>query len=142
MSLDLLAVHDQITAKLKELPQDVYEIDVPADDKIQFGGNKLFLPYIVVTYGDMIESGSRGIVSVRENLGVSYALIQATAPTQRAARQVANAVRELLTGFQPTDAGELRLEGGRHYTVQANNTVPKRYVAEVAYTFVVNTVVS
>jgi hypothetical protein len=144
MSLNLLAVHDQITNKLKELPQDVYDTAVPEDVKITHGGSKLFLPYIVAFYGDMAESSrGKGITSVRNNAGVSYAIVRCIAPTERAARQVADLVRDKLVGFQPTDAGELRLTaGGRTYTNTDGNGAPERFVTEIPFTFIVNTVVS
>jgi hypothetical protein len=73
---------------------------------------------------------------------MSYCVVQSYAPTERAARQVANIVRDKLTGFKPTDAGEMRLSGGRTYSTVESRAVPKKYISEVAFTFVVNTVVS
>lgn len=143
MSLDILAVHNQITDKLRtDLAQDVYETAVPDDKKIAHGANGLFNPYVVVAYGDMTEAGNgRGIVSSRYNTGISYCLISCVAPTQMAARQVANLVRDSLLGFQPSDAGELRPAGGRNYAKTDSNTaVPANYVSELAFTFAVNTV--
>lgn len=143
MSLNLLAVQDQITAKLNELPQDVYETAVPDNEKIKHSNN-LFLPYIVVFYGDMSESPrGRGITSVRQNMGVSYAIVRCIAPTDRAAKQVAGLVRDKLTGFKPSDAGELRLSsGGTSYAESDDSTGPTRYMTEIPFTFAVNTVVS
>lgn len=144
MSLNLLAVQDQITNKLKELNQDVYDTAVPENVKIAHGGNKLFLPYIVVSYGDMAESArGRGITSVRHNVGISYAVVKCVAPTERAAREVAGLVRDKLLGFKPTDAGEMRLTpGGRNYVDADGNGSPERYVAEIPFVYIVNTVVS
>ena len=143
MSLDLLAVQDQITAKLNELPQDVYETSVPDNKKVAYSNN-MFLPYIVVFYGDMSENPrGRGITSVRNNAGLSYAIVRCIAPTDRAAKQVAGLVRDKLTGFQPTDAGELRLSsGGSSYVETDNSTASTHYITEIPYVFIVNTVVS
>ena len=143
MSLDLMAVQDEITAELETMAQDIYITAVPDDSKVAHGANGLFLPYVVVLYADMKEAASgNGITSVRHNPGISYCVAQAHAPTERAARQVANIIRDKLTGFTPTDAGELRLSGGRTYATVENNAVPKKYISEVAFTFIVNTVVS
>lgn len=143
MSLNLLAVQDQITAKINELPQDVYETAVPENVKVK-NNNGLFLPYIVVMYGDMAESTrGRGITSVRDNAGISFALVRCIAPTERAARQVAGLVRDKLVGFKATDAGEMRLiAGGKNYVDTDGNGSPERYVAEIPFSFIVNTVVS
>jgi len=143
LSLNILAVHDQITAKLNELNQDVYEISVPEDTKIKMGPNGLFLPYIVAVYSDMQESSTgKGIISSKFNAGTSFCVVECVAPTQRAARQVADLVRNKLAGFIPTDAGELRLVGGLSYTSMDPRGVPKKYISEVSFAFTVNTVVS
>jgi len=142
LSLDLLAVHDQITTKLNELNQDVYDISVPEDTKIKMGANGLFLPYVVAVYSDMQESSNgKGILSTRYNTGTSFCVVECVGPTQRSARQVANLVRDKLTGFIPTDAGELRLVGGTNYTQLDSSAVPKKYISEVSFIFTVNTVV-
>jgi hypothetical protein len=125
------------------MSQDIYVTAVPDDTKINHGTSGLFLPYVVVLFADVKESASgNGITSVRHNPGISYCVAQAYAPTERAARQVANILRDKLTGFKPNDAGELRLSGGRTYSNVESNAVPKKYVSEVAFTFIVNTVVS
>jgi hypothetical protein len=143
MSLNLLAVQDQITTQLNTMSQDIYVTAVPDDSKVANGANGLFLPYVVVLFADMKEAVSgNGITSVRHNPGISYCVVQAFAPTERAARQVSNIVRDKLTGFKPTDAGELRLSGGKTYSTVEYNAVPKKYVSEVAFMFIVNTVVS
>ena len=143
MSLDLLSVQDQIVTELETMAQDVYVTAVPDDSKVKNGPNGLFLPYVVVLFADVKEAASgNGITSVRHNPGVSYCVVQGHAPTEKAARQVANIIRDKLTGFKPVDAGELRLSGGRTYTSVENNAVPKKYISEVAFTFIVNTVVS
>jgi hypothetical protein len=143
LSLDLLSIQDEIVNELNDLPQDVFVTAVPDDSKVPHGANGLFLPYIVALFSDMKEMASgNGITSVRHNPGISYCVIQTYAPTERAARQVSNLVRDKLTGFKPNDAGELRLSGGKTYSTVETNAVPKKYVSEVAFTFVVNTVVS
>jgi hypothetical protein len=143
LSLDLLAVQDQILEQLSELPQEFFTTAVPDDTKVKHGANGLFLPYGVVLFSDVMEARSgKGITSTRQNPGVSYCVVQCHAPTDRAARQLANIVRDKLAGFQPTDAGQLRLAGGRSYGDVENNAVPKKYISDVAFTFIVNTVVS
>lgn len=138
MSLNLLAVQDQITAKLGELAQDVYETSAPDDSKLRFDETGNLLPYIVVQYSDMYPGGSNGITGARYDTGQSYAIITCVSANQRASRQVADLVRDKLTGFTPTDGGELRFAGGA--IDYANPDVkPNRYIAEVAFTFAVNT---
>jgi hypothetical protein len=138
MSLNLLAVQDQITEKLRELAQDVYETSAPDDSKLRFDDAGNLLPYIVVQYSDMYPGISNGITGARYDMGTSYALITCVSSNQRAARQVADLVRDKLTGFIPDDGGELRFAGGA--VDYANpDAKPNRYVAEVGFTFAVNT---
>lgn len=137
MALNLVAVQDQITTKLSELPQDVYETSAPDDSKLRFDSSGNLLPYIVVQYSDMYPGGDNGITGARYDAGVAYALITCVSANQRASRLVADAVRDKLTGFRPSDAGELRFAGGS--IDYANpDAKPNRYVTEVAFTFSVN----
>jgi len=138
MSLDLLSVQDEITAKLRELPQDVYETTAPDDSKLRFDVSGNILPYIVVMYSDMYEStDSNGVIGTRYDSKVSYADIMCVGPTERSARQVAGVVRDKLLGFKPNDAGQLMLDGGTAYATKDNK--PNRYAAEVSFAFPVNT---
>jgi hypothetical protein len=138
MTLNLLAVQDQITAKLRELAQDVYETSAPDDSKLRFDESGNLLPYIVVQYSDMYPGNGNGIIGARYDSGQSYALITCVSANQRASRQVADLVRDKLTGFTPTDGGELRFAGGS--IDYANpDAKPNRYVTEVGFTFAVNT---
>ncbi len=140
MALDLLAVQDSIVSKLRELPQDVYETAVPDDSKLRFDANGMILPYIVIEYSDMYEmANANGILSSRMDTKMSYVIVSCIGPTERSARQVANLVRDKLTGFVPTDAGEMKLSGGGvSYTKP--ETKLNRYMNELAFTFPVNIV--
>jgi hypothetical protein len=139
MSLDLLSVQDEIIAKLKELAQDVYETSVPEGTKLRFGADGNILPYIVVEFSDMYESGaSNGILSSKYDSKVSYIIVSCVGPTERSVRQVAGLVREKLTGFTPNDAGELKPTGGASYT--SSNEKTSRYISDISFTFLVNTV--
>ncbi len=138
MSLNLLAVQDQITEKLRELAQDVYETSAPDDSKLRFDESGNLLPYIVVQYSDMYPGNGNGIVGARYDSGQSYAIATCVSSNQRASRQVADLVRDKLVGFTPADAGEIRFAGG---SIDYSNpdAKPNRYVTEVGFTFVVNT---
>lgn len=140
MSMNLLAVQDQITAKLNELAQDVYESAPPEDSKLNFDANGNLLPYIVVQYSDMYPTGlPGGITGQLYNVAQSYCIVACVSTNQRASRQIADAVRAKLIGFKPTDAGELTFSGGAiDYLDQ--DAKPTRYVAEIGFTFPVNTV--
>lgn len=139
MSLNLIAVTDQITEKLSELPQDVYETSAPEDSKLKFDASGRLLPYIVVQYSDMYPTGTgNSIVGAKYNGAQSYMLVSCIAQNERATRQVADAVKNKIVGFQPSDAGEIRFEGGA-INYSAIETKPNRYVTEIGFIFPVNT---
>lgn len=140
MSLDLLSVQDAIVTKLGELAQDVYETTAPDDTRLRFDTNGMILPYIVVEFADMYDSADgAGIISTKYDVKTSYIVVSCVGPTQRSARQVTQLVREKLTGFTPSNAGELTLAGGGlSYTVA--DSKPNRFVSEIGFTFKVNTV--
>lgn len=140
MSLNLLAVQDDIVAKLRELSQDVYETAAPDDTRLRFDANGMILPYIVIEFADMYEAlGAAGIVSSKYDVKTSYVLVSCIGPTERSARQVAGLVRDKLSGHIPVDAGEMKLAGGGvSYATQ--EAKPNRFITEMAFTFPVNTV--
>jgi hypothetical protein len=138
----LLSVQDAITTKVNELSQDVYVTAVPDDVKIKHSTTGLFLPYIVILFADVQEAANgQGITSSRNNLGVSFCAIECVAPTERAARQVAELVRDKLVGFIPTGAGEMRIAGGRTYGSVDTDAVPKKYTSEISFRYLINAVV-
>lgn len=139
MSLSLLPVQDQIVTKLQELPQSVYENGVPDDAQLEYQ-NGIMLPFIVPFFGGFARSSDgRGIVSARQDLGESYCVIQCIGPTERSSRQVADAVRDKLTGFKPTDAGELRPITNTRVVLPDFSSRPAKYVTEVTFRYPVNT---
>lgn len=140
MSLDLLAVQDDIVAQLRTLPQDVYETTAPDDTRLTFDQNGMILPYIVIEFSDLYPSISgTGIVSTRYDLKESFIIVSCIAPTERSARQVANLVRDKLTGYKPVDSGELVQAGGA-VSYAAVDARPNRYVSDMSFTFLTNTV--
>ena len=138
MALSLVPVQDQITTKLKELPQDVYENGVPSDSQLRFD-NGMMLPYIAPFYGSYAQAADgRGIVSTRYDLGESYCIVECVGPNERSARLVADAVRDKLTGFIPEDAGELRPVSRMSTVIPDYTSSPPRYIVEVAFRYAVN----
>lgn len=143
MSLQLLPIQDQITTKLRELAQDVYDNGVPEDASLRYSPDGLLLPFIVAKYASFVQVASeRGITGPKQDLGRSYVEIMCVGPNERSVRQVLDLVNEKLTGFQPTGAGYLQPEGvGKPYVVYDPNSRPVKYAVDMGFTFAVNTVV-
>ena len=139
MGLSLLPIEDEIITKLKELPQTVYENGVPDDANLAYS-NGTMLPFIVPFFGGFARAiDGRGITSVRHDLGESYIIIQCVGPTERSSRQVADLVREKMTGFIPNDAGEMVPASNSRYVTPDFSSRPAKYISEVTFRYAVNT---
>jgi hypothetical protein len=139
MGLSLLPIEDQIITKLKELPQTVYENGVPDDANLGYS-NGTMLPFIVPFFGGFARAlDGRGITSVRHDLGESYIIIQCVGPTERSSRQVADLVRNKMTGFTPSDAGEMIPASNSRYVTPDFSSRPAKYISEVTFRYAVNT---
>ena len=144
MALSMLPIQDEITTKVKELAQTVYDNGVPEDSSLEYTTDGVMLPFIVLRFAGFVQSGAeRGITGPRQDLGRSYIEAVCVGPNERTVRQVADLVVDKLTGFQPTDGGLLTPEStGKPYVVYDSNSRPVKYVSEVGFTFAVNTVIS
>lgn len=139
MGLSLLPIQDEIITELQELSQTTYPNGVPDDSSLEYQ-NGIMLPFIVPFFGGYARStDGRGITSVRQDLGESYCIIQCVGPTERSSRQVADAVRNKLTGFVPTDAGELRPISNSRVVLPDFSSRPAKYITEVTFRYAVNT---
>jgi hypothetical protein len=139
MSLDLLAIQDNITSRLNQLAQDVYESEAPEDSKLRFDANGMILPYIVVIYSDVYDSAdSSGILSTKYDTKDSYVDVVCVAPTERSSRQVAQLVRDKLLGYVPINSGEMKIDGNRRYTIK--DAKPNRFASELSFVYPVNIV--
>ncbi len=143
MSLQLIPVQDQITAKLRELAQTVYDNGVPEDSSLAYSPEGLLMPFIIAKYAGFVQSAvERGITGPRQDLARSYVEVTCVGPNERSVRQVLDLVTEKLTGFQPTGAGYLQPEGvGKPYVIYDPNSRPVKYAVDMGFTFPINTVV-
>jgi hypothetical protein len=139
MGLSLLPIEDEIIAKLKELPQTVYENGVPDDAQLPYS-NGAMLPFLVPFFGGYSRAlDGQGIISSRQDLGESYVIIQCVGPTERSSRQVADLVRDKMMGFKPNDAGELVPAGNSRFITPDFSSRPAKYISEVTFRYAVNT---
>jgi hypothetical protein len=139
MGLSLIPIEDEIVIRLKELPQTVYENGVPDDANLVYS-NGTMLPFIVPFFGGYARAvDGRGITSSRQDLGESYVIIQCVGPTERSSRQVADVVRDKMTGFTPNDAGEMIPSGNSRFVTPDFSSRPAKYISEVIFRYVVNT---
>jgi len=110
------------------------------DDVTLVYSNGTMLPFVVPFFGGYSQAlDGRGITSVRQDLGESYVVVQCVGPTERSARQVADLVRDKLTGFIPNDAGEMVPTGNSRVLTPDFSSRPAKYISEVIFRYPVNT---
>lgn len=138
--MTLMQVQDAIVEKLRELPQDLYDDGVPDDTRLRFDSTGVMMPYIIVEHaGVTVNQAGMPITGVADAAGSSVLSILCLAPSQRASRQVAELVRQKLTGYKPLDAGELTPMASPYTYIDATAR-PTRYVSEIMFSFTLNTV--
>lgn len=131
--LTLDAAITSIETTLDGLPQAWYEDGIPTYDNLHLSGGVL-KPYIVVSYGDIIQQGSRNFSGTRGDDHVLPVRFMAVAPTAKIARQIRVKLTDAFTGFSPDYCGELvKRGGGGTFTVINPNDVIVAYVAPVNF---------
>ena len=138
--MSLLDVQDTIVAELRTLAQTVYDDGVPEDTRLVFDPSGLLLPYIVVEHsGSTLATDGQPITGVKDGSAEASISVMCVGPTQRSSRQVAELVRQKLTGFNGSEFGELKPVSAP-YTYIDGRTQPVRYVSEIVFGFVLNSV--
>lgn len=131
--LTLDAAITSIETTLGGLPQAWYEDGIPTYDNLHLSGGVL-KPYIVVSYGDIIQQGSRNFAGTRGDDHVFPVRFMAVAPTAKIARQLRVKLTDVFTGFSPSYCGELvKRGGGGTFTVISPNDAIVAYVAPINF---------
>lgn len=140
MSLDFRPTRKEVVARLKELPQKVYEGSVPDDEDLETSNGEI-LPYIVIMWTNpILVSRGRGIVGVRKDLYSMTCTVHCIAPDYNAAVDTHAGVFNKLTGFQPVNASEMRPWGGFSTDTSSAKTKPTKYVHSQGFSMYVNTI--
>lgn len=138
MSLATSPIQDSILARLRSLPLEVYDTEVPDETQL-LTSNGLLRPYAVIYFSEPVRAAvSRGIVSTTRDLHRAGCTVQIVAPRSEDARSWADDVKLLLAGFKPEDASEMVLEGGAAANNGTATTRPTQYSRYVAFSFYTN----
>lgn len=131
---DILAY---LTAGMSPVP--VTDIEVEDDDFDNVGDGE-FTPSVAVIWGGpIINRRDKGIVSVRRDGMIAYAIVRVITPDAGTNRLLYNKMFNLLTGYTPVNSGELSPEAGMAYT-NGNATVkPTRFYREASFSYHTNT---
>lgn len=133
MALTLEDAIASIESELDALPQSWYEDGIPTYENLRLSGG-ILKPYFIVSYGDLIQQGSRAVAGTRGDDHVFPVRFMVVAPTAKIARQLRVKLTDVFTGFSPDHCGELvKRGGGGTFTVIAPNDAIVAYVAPVNF---------
>lgn len=140
MSLDFRPTRKEIVARLRELPQDLYESVVPDDSELRTSGG-IILPYNVIMWTNpILVTRGRGIVGVRKDLFSMTCTVHSISPNYESAVDTHAGVFDKLTGFQPINASELRPWGGFSTDTSTDKAKPTKYIHSQGFSMYVNTI--
>lgn len=136
--LDFNPAFDDIVAKLKtDLGANVpvYRTNVPLNAP-KPTENGMFAPYVVVSIGGGIRNvRSRHMVDPRMDTMLYWVVVTTIAPRDEEASALKGKVIDSLTGFVPTDSGQLVPNGGTAQGVGNENKVPIIYQHRAMFEF-------
>lgn len=139
MSLNPEPAFADVDARLRTIISRVYDAEIPEDEATPTDAAGQMLPYIVAMTGGPIRSRrDRNLVTARRDGTILYWTIATYAPTASLARAYKGRVVDSLTGFRPTDCGELVLDGGMEFTRASNSYRPTVYINTVHFSTVSN----
>lgn len=134
MALTTLPFRTDVLNRLATLPQQVYVGQVPEDSEIDWNDG-LFDPFTIVYFGGPIRTGTdHHLTGTRNDTTFVYCTIEVSAPRADVAGLIKDKIIDLLTGFRPTDCGEMVLEGGGQFSRAANEVRPTVYIESTAFT--------
>lgn len=133
MALTTYPFRTDVLNRLGQLPQKVYADQVPEDKEINWQDG-LFDPFTVVFFGGPVRSAvDHHLTGTRNDTTLLYVTIEVNAPRADVAALIKDQIIDLLTGFRPTDCGEMVLEGGGQFSRSSNDTRPTVYIASTAF---------
>lgn len=129
-----LAIVEQAQTLLP--PEQTFEGGVPDEHQLPMNNSRMVLPYAVFWWGQRVPGGLgyAGIAGVRKNAHVVPFIVQSCAPTGAAVMDLADALSDVLWGFQPAGQGELREDGAGTIRQPLDvSGVNSRYQVPVSY---------
>lgn len=132
-------ITDAITEKIKAiLPNTPVEEDGVLDNEnLLRGTDNQLIPYIVPRYGSPRRLISDTAMSgVRQDSFYGTVDVSCVAPTGRMARQMLDAVIDMLLGFKPSGGGEMFTEGlPDNFPILSNQARPTAFVASIRFRY-------
>lgn len=142
MTLDFRPTRREVVDRLRQLPPDLYEGVVPDDEELRTS-NGIILPYNVIMWTNpILISKGRGIMGVRQDMYSMTCTVHSISPDYDASVDAHAEVFNLLTGFQPINASEMRPWGGFSTDTTTTKAKPTKYIHSQGFTMNVNTILN
>lgn len=133
MSLKTGHYEDEILERIQTVVPRVYDTEVPEPNKTPQ------TPYVVLRWSEPVRTArDRHITGTRNDLLRGGLFVEVVSNTSKSARDVKDAIKDVLTGFRPTDCGDMTAEGGVAFSRANTEPKPQLYVRGVYFTFRTN----
>jgi hypothetical protein len=133
MSLSTKAYREDIRSEISSICSRVYDAQVPDNTTAPKR------PYVVLYWIRPVRTGTdHHLHSSRPDTRRAGLIIQVTSDTPGSAAAVADAIDNALSGFRPTDCGEMIPEGRLPFSFSNSVPRPSTYTEELYFTFTTN----
>lgn len=146
MTMNLYATQQDILTYLRaEADFEIFDTNMPEGDLEPTSDSGYPEGYATIRFNDAVKVPQFGAVGgARHDEMYSLIDVLCVGPDPDEARAIAygvDGVADILTGYQPVDAGELTRQSGGQVFVRGDGTAtkPTRYIAMVSFRMLVNT---
>lgn len=134
MTTTLDEAQEGILARLRTIPQPVYEIAIPDTGTVLKSADGEIEPYVAIQFGDPQREGQRNIATTVLDSHVLPVYVQVIGPTAKICRQLANKVVVTLLGYSVPHGGQLtKRSGGPIYSITATTGAVEAYLMPSSY---------
>ena len=133
MTLSTAGFEADITALVATKCARVFDTQVPDNQPTPA------MPYVILQWVEPTRTATdHHLTGVRDDTMRGAVVVQITSSTAASAKDVKNLLAGVLTGYRPTDCGELIPEGGSSYSIAEEQPKPTRFIRELYYSFITN----
>ena len=133
MTLSTAGYEAEILALIATKCSRVFDTEVPDTSPTPA------MPYVIVQWVEPTRTAfDHHLTGVRDDSMRGAVIVQILSSTAASVRDMKNVLHPLLTGYRPTDCGELIPEGGSSYSVAQEQPKPTTFIRQLYYSFITN----
>lgn len=140
MGLDTYPLEQSIQAKLESIfPLKVYDDDIPEDESLEYDSHGTLVPFMIVEWGDLTRPlKDRTLVSVRNDSYNFFFTVSVVTGRSEDTSVFFGKLMDGLTGFRPTDSGEVIPKGSMRFSRSAVINRPTQYIRSATFQCITN----